>query len=49
LTFDLTLYYCETEAERLCLIHDARFVLPCLTAEAGPKVVRVPYRVSVTV
>ena len=47
LTFDLTLYYCETEEERLCLIHDARFVLPCLTAGAGPPVVRVPYRVSI--
>jgi DNA-binding beta-propeller fold protein YncE len=46
LTFDLTLYYCETGEERLCLIHDARFVLPCLTAEAGPAVVRVPYRVA---
>lgn len=46
LTFDLTFYYCETEEERLCLIHDTRFVLPCLTAEAGPEVVQVPYRVS---
>jgi hypothetical protein len=45
LTFDLTLYYCETEAERLCLIHDARFVLPCRPAEAGPPFVRVPYRI----
>ena len=46
LTFDLTFYYCETEEERLCLIHDTRFVLPCLTAEAGLPVVQVPYRVS---
>ncbi len=46
LIFDLILYYCETEAERLCLIHDARFVLPCRIDEAGPPVVRVPYRVS---
>jgi DNA-binding beta-propeller fold protein YncE len=46
LTFGLTFYYCETEEERLCLIHDARFVLPCLTTEAGPEVVRVPYRVT---
>jgi sugar lactone lactonase YvrE len=46
LTLDLTLYYCESEEERLCLIHDARFVLPCLTAEAGPPVVRVPYGVT---
>lgn len=46
LTFDLTLYYCETEAERLCLIHDALFVLPCRLAEAGSSVVRIPYRVS---
>ncbi len=46
LTFDLTLYYCETEEERLCLIHDARFVLPCRTAKAGPPIVRVPYQVT---
>ncbi len=46
LTCDLTLYYCETEAERLCLIHDVRFVLPCRTVEAGPAVVQVPYQVS---
>ncbi len=46
LTFDLTFYYCETEEERLCLIHDTRFVLPCLTTEAGLPVVRVPYRVT---
>lgn len=46
LTFDLTLYYCETEEERLCLIHSARFVLPFETAETGPPMVRVPYRVS---
>jgi hypothetical protein len=45
-TFDLTLYYCETEEERLCLIHNTRFVLPLETGEAGPPVVRVPYRVS---
>jgi hypothetical protein len=46
LTFDLTLYYCEAEEERLCLIHEARFVLPFITAEAGPPVVRVPYQVT---
>jgi hypothetical protein len=46
LTFDLTLYYCEAEEERLCLIHDARFVVPFITAEAGLPVVRVPYQVT---
>jgi hypothetical protein len=45
LIFDLTLYYCETEEERLCLIHSTRLVLPFETAEAGPPVVRVPYQV----
>jgi hypothetical protein len=46
LTFDLTLYYCEAEEERLCLIHEARFVVPFITTEAGPPVVRVPYQVT---
>lgn len=46
LIIDLTLYYCETEQERLCLIHDTSFVLRCLTVEAGPAIVRVPYQIS---
>jgi hypothetical protein len=46
LILDLTFYYCETEEERLCLIHDTRLVLPCLVAEAGPPVLRVPYQVT---
>ncbi len=46
LIIDLTLYYCETEQERLCLIHDTRLVLPCFTAETGPSTLHVPYQVS---
>lgn len=46
LIFDLTLYYCETVEERLCLIHDARLVLPCLAAETGPSSLRLPYQIA---
>lgn len=34
LDLNLTVYYCETGDQRLCLIHDARFLLP-LAVEAG--------------
>jgi len=47
LTFDLTLYYCETEEERLCLIHSTRLGLPFEIAEGGPAVVRTPYQAPV--
>ncbi|NJN98240.1 MAG: hypothetical protein HC875_31195, partial [Anaerolineales bacterium] len=46
LIFDLALYYCETGEERLCLIHDTRLVLPCLTAEIGPSSLRLPYQIA---
>jgi hypothetical protein len=44
--YELTVYYCEAEEERLCMIHNARLGLPFETAESGPAVVRAPYQVS---
>lgn len=45
LIIGLMLYYCEIEQERLCLIHDTSFVLPCLISETGPTTLHVPYQI----
>jgi hypothetical protein len=43
---DLTLYYCQTDDQRLCLIHNDRFVLSLHVAAGGPDRVQIPYNVS---
>lgn len=40
----LTLYYCETDDQRLCFIHQAHLLLPFLVAEDGPAQVEAVYR-----
>ena len=44
LVLDLTLYYCQAEDERLCMIHDARLILPLVVAADGPSEARVEYQ-----
>jgi hypothetical protein len=40
---DLTLYYCEENDARLCLIHNRRFRVPLKVVPGGPKNVKIPY------
>ena len=46
LVMDLTLYYCEAYDQRLCMIHDARLVLPVNVTPEAPGSARVPYFVE---
>jgi hypothetical protein len=45
ISFDLTIFYCTTEDAALCLLHDARLVLPVHVAASGPQTARVAYAV----
>ncbi len=45
LTIDLTLYYCQAEADHLCLIHDIRLVVPLSVEEGGQANISIPYTV----
>jgi sugar lactone lactonase YvrE len=44
--FDLTLYYCQEEDDRLCLIHDRRLLLPVRVDQGAPSTARVVYTVE---
>jgi hypothetical protein len=46
LPLDLTLYYCQTEDQRLCLIHKTSLSLPLLVSDNGSHQVQATYRVS---
>jgi hypothetical protein len=46
LVFDLTLYYCQVEDARLCLIHDRRVTLPMRVEEGAPSSAQVLYAVQ---
>ncbi len=43
---DLTLYPCQEQDERLCLIHDARLIVPVHVVADGPTDGRIQYRPS---
>jgi len=43
LDLNLTLYYCQTSDRRLCMIHDARLILPLTVSEAGEQKVTITY------
>lgn len=47
LDLNLTLYYCQTADERLCMIHNEHLVLPIEVAEDGPSSVGIPYTVPI--
>jgi hypothetical protein len=44
-TLDLTLYPCQAHDERLCLVHDARLIVPLHISGDGPSFAYVEYRV----
>jgi DNA-binding beta-propeller fold protein YncE len=46
LTLDLTMYPCQTQDERLCLIHDVRLVVPLVVASNGSPTVTASYRAA---
>jgi hypothetical protein len=46
LNLNLTIYYCQSSDERLCLIHDARLKLPLIVKEEAKTSAQVRYRVS---
>lgn len=43
---DLTLYYCEAEDERLCMIHDARLLIPLKIAEDSSPEIPIHYEIT---
>jgi hypothetical protein len=47
LNLNLTLYYCETEDQRLCMIHNARLILPLVIKEGGTMNVQASYEASI--
>ncbi len=46
LPVDLTLYYCQAQDARLCLIHDRRLLLPLHVEPDGPGEVQISYEVK---
>lgn len=46
LNLNLTIYYCQSSDERLCLIHDVRLRLPLIVKEEANTSAQVRYRVS---
>jgi hypothetical protein len=48
LDLNLTLYYCEVGDQRLCMIHDARLILPLTVGEAGQTSVEAGYIVNLS-
>jgi hypothetical protein len=46
LLLDLTLYYCEAEDERLCLIHDERLLIPLRIVEGIPPEISIRYEID---
>jgi hypothetical protein len=44
LNLNLTLYYCQTGDERLCLIHDTRLILPLILEEGAATSVQAEYK-----
>jgi hypothetical protein len=47
LNLNLTLYYCQTEDQRLCMIHDARLILPIIVKEGAATHVQAKYELPV--
>ena len=47
LSVELTLYYCQTKDQRLCMIHNVKLLIPLTVSEAGKNKVQVEYAVSV--
>jgi sugar lactone lactonase YvrE len=45
LPLDVTVYYCQAEDMRLCLIHNRRVILPVRIKEGAPTRVTIPYKV----
>lgn len=48
ITIDVTVYYCQAEEERLCLIDDAHLILPLTVAEGGSAIASISHRVKLT-
>ncbi len=46
LILELTLYYCQEEDARLCLIHNRRFALPVVVIPGAPATASVAYQVE---
>jgi DNA-binding beta-propeller fold protein YncE len=47
LSLDLTLYYCEVGDQRLCMIHNARLILPLIVKKGAETGVRASYEVAI--
>ena len=45
LHLNLTLYYCETDDQRLCMIHNTDLLLPLTVTERGKTSVHVGYKI----
>ena len=46
LALDVTLYYCQTQAEHLCLIHTERVNLPLKISPGKPTAVHLGYNIA---
>jgi DNA-binding beta-propeller fold protein YncE len=46
LPLDLTIYYCQRDDERLCLLHNPRVLLPVRVAPEAPARVVIPYAIE---
>jgi DNA-binding beta-propeller fold protein YncE len=46
LNLNVTLYYCEAEEQRLCMIHEARLILPLIVKDSAEGSIQVGYKAS---
>lgn len=45
-TFEVTIYYCDSEEARLCKVDDRRITIPLQVADGGTDQVTIPYTIS---